>query len=100
MLGKATSINGKTIRLTLERWEHITNGHSELKGMEQDVLETVSNPERILAGSAGEVLAVRELYQGKFLVVVYREEFDDGFVITAFLTRRFRSLNRRIQLWT
>ncbi len=47
MIGKATSINGLSIRLTAERWEHITDGHGELDGMEQEVLNTVTRPERI-----------------------------------------------------
>jgi hypothetical protein len=33
------------------------------------------------------------------LLVVYRETGHDGFVITAFLTRRTKSLERRTQLW-
>jgi hypothetical protein len=36
---------------------------------------------------------------GKYIVVVYREQENDGFVITAFLTRRIRSLERRKQVW-
>jgi hypothetical protein len=37
---------------------------------------------------------------GKTLVVVYRETgADDGFVITAFLTRRPGSFERRKQVW-
>ena len=43
--------------------------------------------------------AVREVEPGKGLVVVYRELQEDGFVITAFLTRRMKSLQRRSQLW-
>ena len=73
--------------------------HRELEGLELAVLETVSDPERVLAGGAGELLAVRTHEPGKWLVVAYREVEDDGFVITAFLTRRFRSLDRRTQLW-
>jgi len=45
------------------------------------------------------MLALRELELGKFLVVVYRELVGDGFVITAFVTRRLRSIERRKQLW-
>jgi hypothetical protein len=44
-------------------------------------------------------MAVREVEMGKHLVVVYREQRDDGFIITAFLTRRIRSLVKRRQLW-
>ncbi len=68
-------------------------------GWQDEVLETVFQPERTLAGSDGECLAVRQVEPGKWLVVVYRELIDDGFVITAFLTRRIRSLERRAQLW-
>jgi hypothetical protein len=32
-------------------------------------------------------------------VAVYREQQHDGFIITAFLTRREASLKRRKQLW-
>ena len=67
--------------------------------MRLEVLENVSQPERVLAGGEGELLAVRTLEVGKFLVVVYRELEEDGFIITAFITRRVGSLDRRKQLW-
>src|SRR3989344_1851286 len=95
----APSKNGTTIRLTDERWTHIAEEHGELGGMRAEVLETISKPERILAGGEGELLALREVKTGKYLVVVYRELGDDGFIITAFLTRRIRSLAKRKQLW-
>jgi hypothetical protein len=59
----------------------------------------VSHPDRVLLGGDGELLAVRELEAGKHLVVVYREQTDDGFIITAFLTRRIRTLEKRRQVW-
>jgi hypothetical protein len=59
----------------------------------------MGQPERILLGGDGERLAIRELGEGKHLVVVYREQADDGFIITAFLTRRVRSLEKRRQVW-
>ena len=93
------SKNGIPVRLTDERWSHITEEHCELAGMRLDVLQAVVEPDRILAGGGGELLAVREVEQGKWLVVPYRELEDDGFVITAFLTRREGSLQRRKQLW-
>ena len=99
MTETVASKNGAAIRLTDERWSHITEEHAELAGLKWDVLETVSEPERILAGGAGELLALKKQTDGKTLVVVYREDAGDGFVITAFLTRREASLNRRKQLW-
>ena len=99
MISVITTKNGVPIRLTDERWTHITEEHAELAGMRLDILEAVLQPERILAGGEGELLAVRELEVGKFLVVVYRELEADGFIITAFITRKAASLDRRKQLW-
>ena len=99
MTSIVTSGNGVPIRLTDERWSHITEEHGELAGLRLDVLETVSEPARIVAGTGGELLAIRETEPDKWLVVVYRELDGDGFVITAFVTRRIASLERRKQLW-
>ena len=99
MLDLVVSKNGVSIRLTEERWAHISGEHSELAGMRAELLDTVARPERIYAGNAGELLATKEKDAGKWLVAVYRELRDDGFVITAFLTRRIISLERRKQLW-
>jgi hypothetical protein len=81
MIDQATSKNGLSIRLTAERWAHIAEEHGELASLRE------------------ELLAVREIEPGKHLVVVYRELTDDGFIITAFVTRRMRSLARREQRW-
>jgi hypothetical protein len=67
--------------------------------MRFEVLETVSDPGLIVAGNAGELLALHEQAPGRWLVVVYRELGSDGFVITAFLTSRIETLTRRRQLW-
>jgi hypothetical protein len=99
MTETVASKNGVPIRFTDERWSHITEEHAELAGLKWDVLETIGEPERILAGGAGELLALKKQTDGKFLVVVYREGVDDGFVVTAFLMRREAALNRRKQLW-
>lgn len=99
MVDKARSKNGVDIRLTAERWVHVTEQHCEMAGWKSEVLETIAFPERILSGNDGECLALHEVETGKWLVVVYREQDGDGFVITAFLTRRIRSLDRRKQLW-
>jgi len=94
------SKNGVPIRLTEERWIHITEEHSEMAGYYFEVLETVEEPEAIYEGKMGECIAVREIDKGKHIVVVYRElSREDGFVITAFLTRRRKQLERRRKLW-
>jgi hypothetical protein len=94
------SVNGITIRLPDERWIHITEEHSEMAGYLYDVLETIHKPLAIFAGNSGELLATREIETGKYIVVVYRENNnEDGFVITAFLTRRWKQLERRKKIW-
>jgi hypothetical protein len=99
MLDRVTSTNGILIRLTDERWSHITEEHCELAGMRLEVLETISDPERVLEGNYGALMAARETTPGKYLIVVYNEFEEDGFIITAFLTKRINSLTRRTQIW-
>ena len=99
MTETVTSKNGVTIRLTDERWSHICEEHAELAGYKLDVLEAIADAERVVAGGAGELLALKKQPDGKTLVAVYRGDANDGFVITAFLTRREAALNRRKQLW-
>ena len=96
MLEGILSKNEVPIRLTDERWTQITEEHCELAGLR---LEVIEDPSRILAGREGELLAVQEISIGKHLVVVYREFDNDGFIITAFLTSKVKSFNRRTQLW-
>jgi hypothetical protein len=93
------SLNGKKISLTDERWQHITDGHPELSNRRKQVLAAVAAPERILQGGADELLAVKRSGARGWLVVVYKETEDAGFIITAFRTTRKESLDRRQQLW-
>jgi hypothetical protein len=99
MVDLVLSKHSVPIRLTDERWVHITEEHCELAGLRSEVLEAIVQPERILLGGDGEQLAIREMEEGKHLVVVYREGIEDGFIITAFVTRRVRSLVKRRQVW-
>jgi hypothetical protein len=93
------SKNGLPIRLTDERWAHITEEHCELAGLREDILETIAEPLRIFQGNQGEFLVLREIHENAFLVVVYRETNEDGLIITAFLTKRIKSFSRRKQIW-
>ena len=99
MIYKAVSKNGITIRLTDERWSHITEEHCELAGMKLEILEVIEEPLKILAGKYGEMLAVKTYGDDKYLVVVYRETMEDGFVITAFLTSKKSFISKRKILW-
>jgi len=93
------SKNGVPIRLTDERWAHITEEHGELTGLRSEIVETLANPTAIFAGNQDALLAAREIEPGKYVVVVYRESSADGFIITAFLPRKVHILYRRQQVW-
>ncbi|TRU33660.1 MAG: hypothetical protein EWV50_09555 [Microcystis aeruginosa Ma_MB_F_20061100_S20] len=95
----ATSQNGVLIRLTEERWKHIISGHSELISYQAEILATIRYPEKILVGNHQELLAVKQIVSGKYLIVIYRELSEGGFIITAYLTRRLRELTKRQQIW-
>jgi hypothetical protein len=96
----AVSRSGVTIRLSAERWSHIVAGHAELAPLRSDVLRAIAAAERVVAGHDGTRMAIRTMESRKALVVVYRElTMHDGFVITAFVTKRFASLDRRPHLW-
>ena len=100
MTYSATSRGGGVIRLTAERWSHTVEEHSELAGLREEVVETVSDAEEVFAGREGELLALRHLARRKTLVVVYRETDDaDGFIITAFLATRLTAIRRRTRIW-
>ena len=96
----AHSKNGVPIRLTQERWFHITEEHSEMAGHFFEVLEAVEAPEAIYEGRWEELIATREVEPGKHLIVIYKElSKSDGFVITAFLTTKLKQIERRKRLW-
>ena len=98
----AISKNNIPIRLTDERWMHISTGHPEIADYYYDILETVENPEKIMDGGSGELIATVAIHDnsGRFIVVVYKElDQSDGFVITAYLTNKLSGLEKRRLIW-
>lgn len=101
VLGSATSKNSIPIRLTQERWYHITTSHKEINpdGF-SSILDVVVDPDLILKGDVGELLAVKRGLDERWLVVAYKENSaTDGFIITAYLTTDSRWLFQRETLW-
>lgn len=94
--------SGAPIRLPDERWRHIVAGHPEFAEERDRLAETLADSDLIQDGDSGELLAVR-FYERtpltrKHLVVAYRElDRADGFVLTAYFTRRPTA--RRMILW-
>jgi len=88
ILGIADSVNGVPIRLTDERWEHILFRRPEMASFIETLLDAVGDPEYILRGYKGTLIAVVHLGERSYLNVVYRElSQTDGFVITARIER-------------
>ncbi len=79
------SVNRTPIRLTYERWFHITENHEDLASYFYEVLETVEEPEFVVRGNKGTLKATRNFGRQKWLTVVYKEIGNkDGFIITAY----------------
>ncbi|MBI3392792.1 MAG: hypothetical protein HY039_06340 [Nitrospirae bacterium] len=96
------SRKGVPIRISQERWRHISLRHPEMLGQKEKVVETIADPDMILLGDFSEVLAVRFYPETpltrKHLIVAYKEASDeDGFVITAYFTNA--PSKRRVIIW-
>jgi hypothetical protein len=67
------------------------------------VAETVEDPDYIVAGRTGEFVALRHYettpLSEKYVIAVYREFEDDGFLITAFMTSHPDTILRRGVVW-
>lgn len=90
----------KKIRLTEERWKHIILMHPNLSTKQKKVLNTIRNPEGIIKGRKGELLAISKLSIGSYLVVIYKENGNDGFIITAYDTTDTKWLFKKELIWS
>jgi len=94
----AISKNNVPIRLTEERWHHISTGHPEVADYYFEILETIENPERIYEGNQGGLIAVshKDERTNKFIVVIYKEiNPEDGFIITAYTSSQKQKFERK-----
>ena len=82
------SLNDVPIRLTDERWRHIVENHDDMAGYYDKVLQTVEDADYVIKGYEGAFIALQEVKKMKYLAVVYKEFIDDGFIITAYFTRK------------
>jgi len=98
-----TSKDGKRIGLNKNRWFHIVESHNYMVGLQQLVLETVTNPDYIVRGRGKEKLAVKFFRAtpigAKYVVAVYVEDDHDGFIVTAFMTSELEKVLKRGVLW-
>ncbi|MGH9929782.1 MAG: hypothetical protein ACREA9_11230 [Pyrinomonadaceae bacterium] len=84
------SLNNVPVRLTEERWEHIVGVHPYMTRHYEEMLDAVDDPEYILPGHKGSLIAVVGLRKKTILHVMYRElSKADGFIITAYTKTSF-----------
>ena len=87
------------IRLSPDRWMHMVEHHDYLAGYRDHVLEAIGDPDAIVRGKSGELLALKSM-TARTLVVAYRETSRvDGFVITAFFTTQPGRIHKRGLVW-
>jgi hypothetical protein len=98
----AVSVNKIPIRLTEERWQHITIGHPEIAAFYYEILDCIELPDAIYEGKFDELIATKNFdkISNKFVVVVYKElSVQDGFVITAYLSNKVNEFIKRNKIW-
>jgi hypothetical protein len=98
----AISKNGVPIRLTDERWQHITLGHPDIADYYYEILETIEEAEIIYEGNKNSCIAIKKFQErnDKFIVVVYKEiAINDGFIITAHFTNQEQEFRKKTILW-
>lgn len=88
-----TDYRGKQIRLPAERQQHILD-HPEIDGQIGKIIQTLENPELVVATEADPSVQVYHRYfettpvTSKFLLVSVKWLENDAFVLTAFFSRR------------
>jgi hypothetical protein len=94
----AYSVNGVPIRLTEERWEHIVSNKPYMESYYERTLDAIEKLTFVLRGYSGSLVAILSVGRRQYLHVVYKEiSREDGFIITAFIARKY---NRRMIVWS
>jgi hypothetical protein len=80
-----------------ERWEHIVNNKPYVESYYERILDAIEEPTFVLRGYSGSLIAVLPVGRQQYLHVVYKETSrDDGFIITAFIAKKY---NKRMIVW-
>jgi hypothetical protein len=96
-MDRATSKNNVPIRLTDERWTHFVENHDDLAGHQDNVLAAVAEPDVIIEGYGGALVALKKMTRKRFLVVVYKETTPrDGFIVTPYHSKKIKIENEVI----
>lgn len=91
---------GREIRLTAERWQHILS-HPEIADLKEEISQTLANPDIVRQSNSDQNVYLYYCYKTqtivgeKWLCVVVKILENDAFIITAYLTDK---LKKGIQL--
>jgi len=84
MIETVLSQNAIPIRLTDERWSHITEEHCELAGMRLEVLENIANPFKILEGGDEETGMVQIAVQDYLKLIPTVKHSPKGYLWSSY----------------
>lgn len=90
-----TDYEGRSVRLTDERWEHIQE-HPEMVGLKEAIAETLEKPEAVVESPSDPLARLYYRFYhhttvgGKHMCVVVKIVSGDAFVVTAYLTDRVK----------
>jgi hypothetical protein len=91
------------IRITAERWTHVTENHDYMAGEMDKVIESIENLDVIVSGNRDEKIALKHYEKTsiteKHTVIVYKEQKSQGFLITAFMTSKPEKITSKGILW-
>ena len=89
---------GRLIRLGLGSWRHILAKRPWFHEHQSKIRKTIEEPDLVLEGEFGELLAIKwfkELLGGTYLVVAYKPLNREGFIITAYPTKKVERIEKR-----
>ncbi len=90
---EVTDKSGRKIRLTKERWSHITTKHPDIAGKEDDIKGLLEKPDLILHHEFNDNMRNYYKYDKQekaYLLVSVKYLNGKGFVATAFYTTKIR----------
>ncbi len=99
----AISKNRIPIRVTYKQWVRIVESHDYMSGNIDLVLESIENPDYIVRGWTDELISMKHYEETcisqKYVIVIYKEDGKDGFVISAFMTSKEDKILKRGIIW-
>ena len=88
---EAVSKLGKRIRITKRYWGYIVAKHESVASLEEEVKETLINPDSVRVSKEDPDVYLYYSRQGKYyLCVVCKHLNNEGFIITAYLADKIK----------